>query len=485
LSQIAGNTAEIQQVVAGKASDVRVTAAELYLLPVQTRVPLKFGAETLTSVTCARVRVTVVNRDGQTADGWGETPLSVQWVWPSELSYAVRSVALQHFCRQLAVIWVEFGEYGHPLEVGDAFSRTQLPTLRERFNDRLPGPERLPMLAALACSSPFDIALHDAYGRLADRPVYETYSRQYMNRDLSAFLEPAADSSVSFRDKYPCDFLRSPPVKKLAAWHLVGGLDPLTPSEVNGNAPHDARPYILADWIRSDGLRCLKIKLRGNDAAWDYDRVVQVGRIAIAEGVEHLTTDFNCTVHDPAYVNDILDKLKLHEPAIYTMILYVEQPFPYDLTAHALDVHCVTQRKPLLMDESADNWTSVRKGRSLGWNGVALKTCKTQTGAILSLCWAKAHGMHVMVQDLTNPMLAQIPHVLLAAHADTMMGVESNAMQFYPDASTPEARVHPGLFRRRDGELDLSSLKGSGFGYRVDEIDRTLPTPAVRCVAKN
>ena len=47
--------------------------------------------------------------------------------------------------------------------------------------------------------------------------------------------------------------------------------------------------------------------------------------------------------------------------------------------------------------------------------------------------------MTLMVQDLTNPMLAQIPHVLLAAHAGTIMGVETNAMQFYPDASTAEA----------------------------------------------
>ena len=38
-----------------------------------------------------------------------------------------------------------------------------------------------------------------------------------------------------------------------------------------------------------------------------------------------------------------------------------------------------------------------------------------------------------MVQDLSNPMLAQVPHVLLAAHARTIMGVETNGMQFYPE----------------------------------------------------
>jgi hypothetical protein len=88
--------------------------------------------------------------------------------------------------------------------------------------------------------------------------------------------------------------------------------------------------------------------------------------------------------------------------------------------------------------------------------------------------------MQVMVQDLTNPMLAQIPHLLLAAHADTMMGVESNAMQFYPSASAPEALVHPGLYHRQQGQLDLSSIHGPGFGYRVGEIERQLGEPAAR-----
>jgi len=55
--------------------------------------------------------------------------------------------------------------------------------------------------------------------------------------------------------------------------------------------------------------------------------------------------------------------------------------------------------------------------------------------------------------------------------------VETNAMQFYPAASGPEARVHPGLYRRRHGRIDLSSIGPTGFGYRVAEIGRELPDP--------
>jgi hypothetical protein len=48
-------------------------------------------------------------------------------------------------------------------------------------------------------------------------------------------------------------------------------------------------------------------------------------------------------------------------------------------------------------------------------------------------------------------------------------------MQFYPAASEPEQRIHPGIYQRRNGQLDLSTLSGSGFGYRLSEIERQLP----------
>jgi L-alanine-DL-glutamate epimerase-like enolase superfamily enzyme len=264
----------------------------------------------------------------------------------------------------------------------------------------------------------------------------------------------------------------------LVAWHLVAGLDPLEPSDLTGAEPQDGYPILLADWIKRDGLKCLKVKLRGTDSDWDFNRLVKVGSIAIASEVTWLSADFNCTVSDPNYVNGILDKLRDSHPRIYGMILYVEQPFPYDLEKHPIDVRSVSGRKPLFLDESAHDWRMLRLGRKLGWSGVALKTCKTQTGAILSACWARAHGMSLMVQDLSNPMLAQIPHVLLAAHVGTIMGVETNGMQFYPEASEPEAAVHPELYRRTGGTVSLHSLGPAGFGYAIERIKRVLPEPA-------
>jgi len=454
-----------------RLTDVRVKAVQLFFLPIKTRVPLKFGPEVTTSVTVARVQIEVESAAGKRSIGWGETPLSVQWVWPSTLPYEERHSVLKEFTIQLAELWSKFDEGGHAFDLGFKFIDHVLPAALEAFNSARVGKEPMPWLAALVCCSAFDLALHDAFAIANDRPVFATFGRDLMTHDLGKYL------GAKFAGIYPSDYLVKPPTR-LPAWHLVGGKDPVKREDLDGSEPNDGYPILLEDWIRRDGLKCLKIKLRGNDAAWDYERLIEIGRLAIANDVWWLTTDFNCTVQEPAYVNEILDRLLREEPRIYGMILYVEQPFPYELEQHAIDVHSVAARKPLFMDESAHDWEMVEIGRELGWTGVALKTCKTLTGALLSLCWAKAHGMTLMVQDLTNPMLAQIPHVLLAAHAGTIMGVETNSMQFYPEASKFEAQFHPGLYQRRNGEIDLTTLRGSGFGYGEETLKRPLPTPA-------
>jgi len=451
---------------------VKIIGAELYILPVDLRIPLKFGNQTLTSVKCARVRVLSKSKDGTIAEGWGETPLSAAWVWPSSLDYEQRESRLVEFSNLISGSFVESNKEGHPFDVGIRFISESLECLRKSHNAAYPDQEELPHLAALVAFSAFDLAAYDAYGKLCSRPVFELLGPDFLDKDLSEYL----DSDSAFKGKYPSDYLVKPE-QKIPVWHLVGGLDPIDADELRGNEPDDGYPVLLSDWIRRDGLKCLKIKLRGTDWDWDLARIKKIGDISEREGVEWLSADFNCTVNDPEYVNSILDSIELDCPAIYERILYVEQPFPYELKENQIDVHSVTDRKPLYLDESAHDWTYVKLGMSLGWNGVALKTCKTLTGAILSLCWAKENGMGLMVQDLTNPMLAQIPHVLLAAHAGTIMGVESNGMQFYPDASLPEQRVHPGIYRRKEGFLDMATIDGPGFGYRIQEIGRELPSP--------
>jgi L-alanine-DL-glutamate epimerase-like enolase superfamily enzyme len=200
-----------------KPTDVRVVATRLYFIPIETRVPLKFGPETVTSVTVARVCVTVEDARGKRAEGWGETPLSVQWVWPSTLPYAFRHDMVKRFTTRLAEALVRPDFAGHAFEVGHDWQELLLPKMLAEFNRGASDP--MPLLAGLVCLSLFDIALHDAFGQLHQRPIYSTYTSEFISRDLSEFLSPAGDAprELSFANKFPADFLVANPPRRLLA----------------------------------------------------------------------------------------------------------------------------------------------------------------------------------------------------------------------------------------------------------------------------
>jgi hypothetical protein len=497
------------------SSDVTIADTALYFIPLRCRQPLAFGRGTVESVVCARASVTVVSPTGRYATGWGEAPLNGSWAWPD--GGADREEVMTEFCRELARRLRGFPHSGHPVEISIRFM--------DGFEgwagvDGVDGVE-LPLLAAQLCYTPYDLALHDAYGQLHGTGVFETLTEEWMNGDLAYYFGGVSGSEAEelFRGRYPGSYLVGKPAARLQAWHLVGYLDALEESPAGGTAeakpaaggpaagpavpgpvvarpaatgwagPETDVPRSLPEWISRDGLELLKIKLRGCDLEADLARLEGV---MAAIGLDHvaapatpattaikgLSLDLNGTPDDAGYLHNILDTMERRMPRAFRLLMYVEEPLAPTRGRDKLAVESLARRKPLFMDESAVRWQDLLWGREAGWTGVALKTAKTLTGSLLSNCWAGEFGMPVMVQDLTNPMLAQLSHLALASRVQTICGVESNSMQFYPAASDPEAAIHPGAYRRVRGTLDISTLRGPGFGYRLEEMKRELPERA-------
>ncbi len=310
----------------------RITDCDLYFIPVQTRMPLKFGAETLDSVVVARCSVRIESESGKLATGWGETPLSAQWAWPSSGTVMERVETMKSICIQFSALLQDLPASEHPMLCGIELIDNHL--------HRIATANNAPHLAALVCASSFDIAIHDAYANMVNADVYLTYGPDHLSIDLkSMFGDGASNEKIDFTGQFPSNWLEQPGKKRLKAWHLVGGKDPIDPSDLTGEEPDDRYPVMLDEWIEHDNLSCLKVKLRGTDEVWDFDRLARVGELALRTGVDWLSTDFNCTVTEPSYVNEILDRLRDEHPRIYGSILYVEQPFPYDLEANQIDVH--------------------------------------------------------------------------------------------------------------------------------------------------
>lgn len=107
----------------------------------------------------------------------------MQWVWPSSTAYSERHAALIEFCKLLTRCWVEFGEFGHPIELAHEFQQQLLHSQQDNFNAAR-GSEPMPYLAGLVAASVFDQAIHDAFGNLHDIDIYQTYDASFMSRNL-------------------------------------------------------------------------------------------------------------------------------------------------------------------------------------------------------------------------------------------------------------------------------------------------------------
>jgi len=192
----------------------------------------------------------------------------------------------------------------------------------------------------------------------------------------------------------------------------------------------------------------------------------------------YFSADTNEQCESPDYIVEMLHKLREQMPRAYDELLYIEQPTERDLTAHRWDMRPIAKLKPVIVDESLTGLAEFDLAMELGWSGIALKACKCQSSALLCACKAEAKGIPYTVQDLTNPGIALIHSVGLAARLNPMKGVEANSPQFFPRSNEPEAAVHPDLFTRKDGHVSTNSIKGTGLGFQMEKIKREFPPPA-------
>jgi len=463
-------------------TDIRVERVETFQVPTVCRTPLKFGAVVVERSPLAYAKATVVNRAGRTATGWGAMFLMDLWAWPvSKAPHEAREWAMGDVLAAYAACVASRRGFAHPIEI---FHETEpaLADLSREASRRHTPEDAMPPLAALVAASPVDHALHDAFGRAAGIDSYAACGPEHMVGDLSRYL------GGDYKDVYPSQHLRPAYLDAVPVFHLVGGLDVLREADAAPDAPADGVPNSLERWIERDGVFCLKVKLRGRDLAWDVERTLEVSRIyhevraARRPGLParpHLTADTNEQCESPEYVLEYLARVKERSPRVFDEILYVEQPTERDLGAHRFDMRPLGRVKPVLIDESLTSVADFRLAMNLGWSGVALKSCKCLSADLLFLAMAERAGVPYAVQDLTNPSIALLESVGLAARTHTILGVEANSRQFFPAANAAVARVHGGVCEIRDGHAHTASMRGPGLGLRMDELDRaTLGLPA-------
>jgi L-alanine-DL-glutamate epimerase-like enolase superfamily enzyme len=447
-----------------KSTDVVIKDATCSFEPIPFRTPLKFGGRVMDKGTLVNVEVRVETK-GKKGDGLGSMPLGSVWAWPSTvMSPEETDRAMRAFAEDIVTIASGFALAGHPIDLMLHLS-AEFDHQAKHLAKLNKQAEALPILAQLVATSALDAALHDAYGRLHGQNSYNVLSSKYMNHDLAEYLD--ADFKGEYLDQYT---LREPKAR-MPLYHLVGALDPLTPAEVTKKIG-DGLPETLGDWVTREGLTHLKIKLAGDDLAWDVARVLAVDEVVTAakqatkKAVWHYSLDFNEKCASIEYVLDFFKQVKSKNAAALERVQYVEQPMPRDLAgAGKQPVHAAAKIKPIVIDESLIEYDSLLAARELGYSGIALKACKGHSETLVLAAAAQKFKMFLCVQDLTCPGFSFLHSASLAARIPGVVAIEGNGRQYCPRANAIWAKEVPGLFKVTDGTVETGVLTGDGLGF--------------------
>lgn len=433
------------------------------------RTPIKFGGVAVDRVTLLNVRCVVATQAGRRATGRGSMPLGNVWSFPSRrLSYDETLAAMKALTDRVARLTANCKEVGHPIDLTWALEHEYHQAARDLSREHSL-PEPVPPLCTLVVASPFDAALHDAFGKVHGVSCYHTYGPDFLGHDLGHYL------GTEFAGETLGQYIAREPKARMPLYHLVGALDPLEPGDVQTPAG-DGLPETLGEWIHHNGLTHLKIKLNGDDVGWDVERVCRVDRVCEAEQAKRgvatwqYSLDFNERCPNVAALLTFLHQLRERLPRGYERIAYVEQPTARDLEANRGNVmHEAAKLRPVVIDESLLDLRSLQLAREMGYTGAALKACKGQSQSLLLAAAARKYGMFLCVQDLTCPGASLIHSAGLAAHVPGVTAIEANSRQYVPAANAEWEGRFPGLFRVRDGSMDTSVLTGPGLGAFVGE----------------
>lgn len=448
---------------AAKPTDVRIEGVSFEYEDYLYRAPLKFGGAIVDRVSLLNVHCTVRTTNGRVAKGFGSMPLGNIWAFPSKtMSYDTTLNAMKVLAERISRITGGYKESGHPVDINVALEPEYLKAAAE-VSRELKLNEPMPKLCMQVTASPFDAAIHDAYGKAHRLNCYLTYGPEHMTHDLSRYLGPA------FKGEYLSQYVSRKPKPRMPLYHLVGAVDPIVETDIKKRI-NDSLPETLPEWINYNGLTHLKIKLNGDDLKWDSERVVTVDRVAAETQKKRGVTkwvyslDFNERCPNVQYLLEFLRRVKEKTPAGFDRIQYVEQPTARDLKAHRDNVmHEASKLRPVVIDESLTDLESLMLAREMGYTGAALKACKQQSQALLMAAAAQKHKMFLCVQDLTCPGASLIHSAGLAAHVPGVAAIESNARQYVPAANKAWEKRFPGIFQIKDGTMDTGVLDKPGL----------------------
>jgi hypothetical protein len=438
------------------AREFTVRDIGLFERAVEFTAPFRFGAVTVESAPQAFVRVEIEFAGGRRAEGATAEMMIPKWFDKRPDKTPGQTVAdlrrSLHLARRLYLSTTEpdiaFGHHLRHLEAQiEACAR-----------------EDIPSLAAIYGPALLDKAILDALLLTIGMDVFVGLDLNIMGLDNTLTPDITAEDIESY--------LRSvKPPSAVFVRHTVGMRD-----EIVG-------PNGLRAVAGRTGCRFYKLKL-GGEVGEDCRRLAAIGaeleRIPFDTKV---TLDANEQYSCADSLKDCLTQIGQSAALrpICTRLLYVEQPFPREMTFD-FDLSDLSQF-PFIIDEADSSYDAFPRAAALGYTGVSSKSCKGIYKSILNgvraECWNKTQearyfltaedltcqaGLSVQ-QDTALAAFLNIPHAERNGHHYGRGFAPSQEAETFLEA-------HPGFYRRgahgielaiSDGMLDTGSLECPGF----------------------
>jgi len=464
-----------------------VVGARFYVREVRTRLPFRFGAETVEGFPLLHVAVEVQSGNAAST-GYAGDNLLPKWFDKDATKSAERNVEDLLLSAEIAAeVYRAAGE---------------APSLFALWREAYPECQRRALAAGLNKlvgafgSALFERAAIDALGRRHGASLRE------LLLDDGIGLRPHEVHAETGPDHVRA-WLSAAPAPSLALRHTVGLLDPLSDAELGEGDRDDGLPRTLTDYVRHQGLRYFKLKL-GGDVLADLLRLESIAIVldSLISEAYHASLDGN----EQYRSLDALRKLwafigkspKLAR--LRSSLLFLEQPLPRRAALDpeaAAGIAAFGRELPVIIDESDDDPQSFKAALALGYAGVSSKNCKGVIKSFLNRTLVEVHrargeSVFMSAEDLTNLPIVPLQQDLATVRLLGIEHVERNGHHYVrgldhcSNAEREQAlQRHGDLYERidggavlsvRGGRLKVGSLETPGYGVALaPDLDAMIP----------
>ncbi len=452
------------------------------------RMPFRFGAVTLRASAVLHVRMEVELANGQRAVGWAADMLAPKWFDKDPNKPYEENVGdLLDCARAAAAVYRQLGQ-----RADSAFAIWQQGC---QAGAEWGAQRGLNSLLASNGPSLQERALIDAIGAGSGLSYHQLLLSGALGIELGAVHEELEAMPVGRA-------LAAAPLQSLSVRHTVGLVDPIRRGDIDPqDALADGLPQSLEEYVETQGIRYLKIKI-GGDARADFERLASIAALldeCCGDGY-WTTLDGNEQYGDMDALVGLLERVERELPSLYASLLYIEQPLDRAVALApelAPLIEQVSARKPMLIDESDGEIHAFKRAVELGYRGVSSKACKGLIKALANAALVRhlddGSGRYFMsAEDLTNIPVVGLHQDLTHVAALGIAHVERNGHHYVRglDHLSERERAqcrdeHPTLYRDtgdvltlaiESGQIDIRSLQRPGLGGG-EAVDMEAMTP--------